>query len=147
MAPEALDSGVRARLSAQRRRDTGIELDLRRRLHRDGFRFRLFIPVPARPRRTIDIAFMRERVAVMVDGCFWHACPLHRTQPSNNGEWWTKKLQTNVARDLDSTLALEQGGWAVIRVWEHENPVQAVDAIEALVTLRRAGFAATKRSV
>lgn len=147
MAPEALDSGVRARLSAQRRRDTGIELDLRRRLHQDRFRFRLFVPVPARPRRTIDIAFMRERVAVMVDGCFWHACPLHRTQPRNNGKWWTKKLQTNVARDLDSTLALEQGGWAVIRVWEHENPVQAVDAIEALIRVRRAGFAATKRSV
>lgn len=147
MTPDALDSGVRARLSAQRRRDTGIELDLRRRLHRDGFRFRLFVPIPARPRRTVDIAFMRERVAVMVDGCFWHACPLHRTHPRNNGEWWMKKLQTNVARDLDSTFALEQGGWAVIRVWEHENPVEAVDAIEALVRIRRAGFAATKRSV
>jgi len=84
---------------------------------------------------------MRERVAVMVDGCFWHACPLHGTRPRNNGAWWAAKLQANVARDLDSTRALELAGWGVIRVWEHEEAPHAVDAIEALVVVRRAGFA------
>jgi DNA mismatch endonuclease (patch repair protein) len=85
---------------------------------------------------------MRERVAVMVDGCFWHSCPLHWSDPQNNADWWRQKLDANVARDLDSTLALKEAGWAVVRVWEHESVVQAADAIEALVKIRRASSAA-----
>lgn len=78
----------------------------------------------------------------MVDGCFWHACPLHRSDPQNNADWWRQKLDANVARDLDSALALRVAGWAVVRVWEHESVVQAADAIEALVKIRRAGCSA-----
>ncbi|RKR73485.1 very short patch repair endonuclease [Frondihabitans australicus] len=139
MRPLPRDETVSARFAKQRRRDTEIEIDIRRRLHAHGFRFRLVVPVPDRPRRSIDIAFPRERVAVLVDGCFWHACPLHRTSPRTNHDWWEAKLATNSARDLDTRHSLETTGWAVIRVWEHENPDSATDAIEALVLVRRAG--------
>lgn len=147
MRPLPRDEAVSARFARQRRRDTGIEVRIRRRLHAHGFRFRLIVPVPGRARRSIDVAFPRERVAVLVDGCFWHNCPLHRTSPRTNHDWWESKLATNAARDLDTRQALEEAGWAVIRVWEHEDPESATDAIEALVLVRRAGVGAVGRSI
>ncbi|PZF59354.1 very short patch repair endonuclease [Curtobacterium sp. MCBD17_034] len=147
MRPVPRDDMVSTRLARQRRRDTGIEVRIRRRLHAHGFRFRLVAPVPGRPRRSIDLAFARERVAVLVDGCFWHACPLHRTSPRTNHDWWERKLATNAARDLDTRHALEEAGWAVIRVWEHEDPEAATDAIEALVLIRRASRCTVGRSI
>lgn len=147
MRPVPRDETVSLRVARQRRRDTEIEIRIRRRLHRDGFRFRLVVPVPGRPRRSIDVAFARERVAVLVDGCFWHACPLHRTSPRTNHDWWARKLASNTARDLDTRQVLEGAGWAVIRVWEHEDPASAADAIEALVLVRRAGNSTVGRSI
>lgn len=89
--PHASSAAVSARMSRHPRRDTGPELVLRRALHAAGLRYRVGYPVPGLPRRTIDIAFTRAKVAVFVDGCFWHGCEQHRTVPTANGAWWAEK--------------------------------------------------------
>jgi DNA mismatch endonuclease, patch repair protein len=114
------ESEASNRMRRQRERDTLPEIVVRRHLHRAGLRFRVAVPVPGRSRRSIDIAFTRLRIAVFVDGCFWHRCPAHGTSPRTNGEWWNAKLERNVERDLDTNSALVAAGWRVIRVWEHE---------------------------
>lgn len=124
-------------MSRQRRRDTAPELLLRRELHRRGLRFRVDHPLPGLPRRRADVVFTRVQVAVFVDGCFWHMCPLHRTMPQSNGAWWAQKLARNVARDKDTDERLREAGWEVVRVWEHEDPFEAADRVVALVTARR----------
>lgn len=115
------------------RRDSGPELRLRQLLHARGHRYRVNAPVPGLPRRSIDIAFGRPRVAVFVDGCFWHNCPDHGGVPKQNRDWWLAKLELNVARDHETTTHLENLGWAVVRVWEHESPLEVVPRIEALL--------------
>lgn len=85
--------------------------------------------VPGNARRSIDVAFSRARLAVFVDGCFWHACPEHGTDPSTNAEWWQWKLRGNVARDRDTDRLLEAAGWTVMRIWEHEDPVLAAQRV------------------
>ena len=125
------------RMSVLRRRDNESELAVRRLLHADGFRYRVAYPVPGRSRRTIDIAFTRLRVAVFIDGCFWHGCPEHGSEPNSNAEWWSAKLAANRARDIETTDHLRDEGWTVVRVWEHETPVVAAarvaDALAAVV--------------
>jgi DNA mismatch endonuclease (patch repair protein) len=134
----ASSPGVALRMSRQRQRDTAPETTLRQELHSRGHRYRLGIPVPGVARRTIDIAFTRVRVAVFVDGCFWHACPAHGTAPKANGEWWSEKLARNVWRDGDTDKCLESEGWRVVRVWEHEAVSEAADRIETVLRSRRA---------
>lgn len=85
------------------------------------------------PRRRADIVFTRQRLAVFVDGCYWHGCPEHATSPVNNAAWWRAKLDANVARDRDTDLRLANEGWMVVRVWEHEDMGEAADVIEAAV--------------
>jgi len=87
------------------------------------------------PRRTIDIAFTRLRLAVFVDGCFWHRCPFHGTAPASNAAWWAEKLRRNRERDAETGAALQAAGWEVLRIWEHTEPVEAAEQVEA--TLRR----------
>lgn len=111
---------VSRRMSEQQRRDTAPEVRLRRALHACGERYRVGYPVPGMTRCTIDVAFPRRRVAVFVDGCFWHRCPEHGTSPKANSTWWSSKLDANRARDERVNEALAQAGWTVIRVWEHE---------------------------
>lgn len=124
-------AATRVRMSAQRRRDTAPELALRRELHRRGRRYRVDrAPLPGMRRRA-DLVFPRARVAVFVDGCFWHRCPRHATSPKNNAAWWATKLDGNVARDRDTDDRLAAAGWTVVRIWEHEDPVTAADAVEA----------------
>ncbi|WP_225997947.1 very short patch repair endonuclease [Myceligenerans pegani] len=120
-------------MSVARRKDTKPELDLRRLLHARGLRYRVTYPVPGRPRRTMDVAFTRAKVAVFLDGCFWHGCPQHATQPRANAKWWERKLQMNVERDADTNQVLAGAGWAVLRFWEHEDPTAVADTIEAVV--------------
>ena len=132
-SPRPLDSSVARRMSRQRRRDTAPEVALRRLLHRRGLRFRVDWPLPGMPRRRADIAFTRRRIAVFVDGCFWHACPEHRTAPATNAEWWATKLDKNVRRDRDTDEHLTSLGWTVLRYWEHEDPASAADSVEAAV--------------
>ncbi|MCX4962907.1 MULTISPECIES: very short patch repair endonuclease [Streptomyces] len=113
---------VSARMSRQARRNTTPELAVRRLLHAAGLRYRLQVKVPGMPRRTIDIAFPGAKVAVFLDGCFWHGCPEHATQPKANAQWWREKLDKNMARDRETSELLAAAGWTVLRFWEHEAP-------------------------
>ncbi|WP_281292802.1 very short patch repair endonuclease [Methylobacterium oryzihabitans] len=104
---------------------TAPEIALRSRLHALNLRYRISYPVPGKPRRTIDIAFTRYRLAVFVDGCFWHGCPVHGTLPKTNAPFWANKISTNRGRDRDTDLALAAAGWDVLRIWEHTEPEEA----------------------
>jgi DNA mismatch endonuclease, patch repair protein len=127
--PGSSGEEVSRRMSRLKRRDNEVELALRRALHAAGLRYRVTYPVPGLARRTIDIAFTRAKVAVFVDGCFWHGCPEHGTSPRANSAWWRAKIDANRARDLDTTLHLGEAGWSVVRVWEHEAPAAALERI------------------
>lgn len=117
-------------------RDTKPELGLRRELHRRGLRYRVDVaPLPGLRRRA-DVVFARRKVAVFVDGCFWHRCPDHGTDPKNNSDWWRAKLDRNVERDRDTDAALRAAGWHVARVWEHEDMAAAATTIAAVVAAR-----------
>lgn len=133
MTRPTTDAATSARMSRQRRAHTAPELALRRELHRRGLRY--FVDrAPLRgQRRRADVVFPRRRVAVYVDGCFWHRCPQHATAPKNNAEWWAAKLAGNVARDRATDAQLEAAGWQVVRVWEHEDPAAAADRVQAAV--------------
>ncbi len=123
-----------ATMRANKRRDTGPELRIRSLLHRAGARYRVDYKVgPGRSAPRPDIAFTRQRVAVFIDGCFWHRCPEHSTLPKANREFWKAKLTANVARDRDHDEVLTSLGWTVIRIWEHEGPAVATDRIMGLV--------------
>lgn len=124
-------------MSTARRRDTQPELLLRRELHKRGRRFRVVVRVPGNNRRTVDIAFTRYKLAVLVDGCFWHGCPAHGTRPAANREWWAAKLEANRARDDDTDRLLRAAGWSVLRIWEHVDPLEAADLVEAALRLDR----------
>lgn len=112
-------------MSTLRRADTDPELALRRELHALGLRYRVQYPVPGNRRRRIDVAFTKHRLAVFVDGCFWHGCSVHQNQPSTNAEWWAWKFETIRSRDSDTNRLLSENGWRVVRVWEHEDPLEA----------------------
>lgn len=126
-------------MQANRSRDTAPELAIRKLLHARGLRYR----VSARPlpgtRRTADMVFRPARVAVFVDGCFWHRCPEHATDPKANADYWLPKLERNVQRDRETDALLADAGWLSVRVWEHEDPAQAAERIEHLVRARRTG--------
>lgn len=134
--PGSSGKGVSRRMQQLGRRDTAPELSLRSALHASGLRYRVAYPVPGIPRRSIDIAFTKRRVAVFVDGCFWHGCPEHGTRPRANKGWWQEKLKANTARDADTTSHLEHLGWHVVRVWEHEPPETAARAVLAALRNR-----------
>ena len=116
-----------------RRRDTGAEILLRRRLHARGCRYFVDKAPIKGMRSRADLVFPRARVAVFVDGCFWHSCPLHATRPKSNHEWWESKLRANVERDRGTDAVLEAANWAVVRVWEHEAVDAAADRVQATV--------------
>jgi DNA mismatch endonuclease (patch repair protein) len=118
------------------RRDTRPELELRRELHARGLRYRVDVNPEPGFRGRADILFRRDRVAVYVDGCFWHCCPEHGHLPRGNREWWRGKLETTVQRDRGTETALHKLGWTVVRVWEHEDPKSAADRVEAALSGR-----------
>lgn len=123
-------TSVGQRMARQQSRDTGPEVAIRREMHRRGMRYRLWWPVPGSSRRTIDVALPGRRVAVFIDGCFWHGCPVHATWPKANAEWWAQKIRRNCERDLETDRLLGDQGWRVVRIWEHEPVTDAVDRIE-----------------
>ncbi len=126
-------------MQANRRRDTKPEVALRSALHAAGYRYRCDYRIDlAEGRVRPDIVFTRKRVAVFVDGCFWHCCPQHGSQPSVNESYWGPKLARNVERDARNTSLLEQAGWTVLRIWEHVPLQDAIDQVTAAVNPRPA---------
>lgn len=120
---------------ANRRRNTFLELRVRRCLHAAGARYRIdFAPDPSDLRRRADIVFTRARVSVFLDGCFWHGCPVHYVEPKSNAEYWRPKIAGNIARDAETRARLEDLGWVVLRFWEHEAPEDIV--VRILETVR-----------
>jgi DNA mismatch endonuclease (patch repair protein) len=120
-------------MRGNRKRDTSPELALRRAVHGLGLRYRV-AERPLRDRRwTADLVFRSARVAVFVDGCYWHGCPTHFKPPRTNSDYWGPKIARNKDRDalVDRTLANE--GWAVVRFWEHDDPVRAASRVAEVV--------------
>jgi len=120
MASWASSPASRKTMLANRRKDTSPELRIRRELHARGHRFRVDF-APVNPRRRVDIVFTRVRLAVFVDGCFWHRCPSHYVEPKSNAEYWRPKILRNTQRDAEVGEELKGAGWDVLRIWEH-NP-------------------------
>lgn len=121
-------------MQSNRRRDTAPEMEIRKAVHALGLRYRVDYLVPdvgivVRP----DLVFTKRKVCVFVDGCFWHRCPEHGSQPKSNKAFWEEKLARNVARDERATKALELRGWRVVRFWEHDDPQSAAQKIAAIV--------------
>ena len=123
------------RMAKVKQKGTSAEVALRRELYRRGLRYRVDFKVLEIPRRIADIAFTRLKIAVFVDGCFWHGCPMHASWPKSNADFWRAKIETNRARDIDSNLRLQASGWTVLRFWEHESPIKSAEIVEHIVTL------------
>ena len=130
-------------MQANRPRNTSNEVALRSALHRNGLRFFKHRRVVKGLRCEPDVVFPRIRLAVFVDGCFWHRCPQHGSMPKKNGDWWRTKLEGNEARDRRNREALEANGWTVLRVWEHEPVSEAAIQISAMVRALRGEGTAT----
>lgn len=127
--PRASSPGVSERMRRTRTSNTPAEIALRCELHRRGLRFRVQRAIAGLPRARPDIVFVSAGLVVFVDGCFWHRCPDHGTDPEANAMWWKAKLDGNVVRDRRVDARLRELGWYVIRVWEHESPDVAADRI------------------
>jgi DNA mismatch endonuclease (patch repair protein) len=133
---KAKNEVVSGQMSRMPRESTGPEISLRRELHRRGIRFRLHRrDLPGTP----DIVLPKDRIAVFVDGCFWHGCAEHGGIPKHNNEWWREKLEKNRERDVRKDRELDLLGWVPIHIWEHETVVEAADRIET-VRGARPGF-------
>ena len=136
-SPPASSELIRRRMQTTKRRDTQPELALRSALFSRRLRFQVDRKINGNRRKT-DVVFPSERVAVYVDGCFWHGCPEHGTIPKQNRQWWVDKLETNKARDTATTEALTAEGWLVLRFWEHDDAVVAADAVQREILAIRA---------
>ena len=124
-------------MKANRRSNTQPELRVRRLLHAAALRYRIdYAPDRANLRRRADIVFTRHRIAVFIDGCFWHGCPEHFIPPKANAEYWTPKIATNIRRDRDTDRRLRDAGWTVLRFWEHVDPQAAAESIIRQVLAR-----------
>jgi DNA mismatch endonuclease, patch repair protein len=132
-------------MEAQPRRETGCETAVRSAVHALGLRYRVHRRPEADLRREADLVFPREKVAVFVDGCFWHGCPEHHRVPTAHSEWWAWKFERTRARDEQTDRVLRQRGWVVVRVWEHEEPGKAARRVRNAVARRRRAQAEAKR--
>lgn len=125
------------RMAKVRQKGTDAEIALRRELYRRGLRYRVDYEVLKKPRRVADVVFPGLKIAIFVDGCFWHGCPEHATWPKQNAEFWRRKIETNRLRDADTNSRLFDVGWTVLRFWEHESPVEAATAVAQAVAMAR----------
>ncbi len=129
----ASSPATRKSMQGNRSRDTKPEMAVRSAVHRRGIRFR----VSARPQpelaRTADLVLRKTRIAVFVDGCYWHGCPDHHTKPATNVQYWANKIARNIERDSETTAYLQQAGWTVLRFWEHEDPEAVADRVQEAV--------------
>ncbi|MNS14096.1 Very short patch repair protein [compost metagenome] len=135
--PSASSSSVSAQMRRVKTSGTKPELLVRQGLHRAGFRYRVQYKVNDAPRRTIDIAFPSIKLAVFVDGCFWHGCAEHRTIPKANHNWWAEKIEANKNRDTDTNERLRGAGWLVLRFWEHDSVDIIIQEISKVVNKLR----------
>jgi len=135
-------------MQANRRRDTRPELAIRSMLHARGLRYRIDRPIPVREGRSIrpDLVFPAARVAVFIDGCFWHGCPVHGTSPKTNADYWLPKIAENRQRDARNNASLRAEGWDVIRAWTHEAPEDVVARIAEAVDRRKRSTARSRYS-
>lgn len=127
----ASSTGVARSMRSNRSRDTRPELAVRRELHRRGLRYRVDLRPVAGVRSRADIVFTRRRIAIYIDGCFWHQCPIHKTLPATNQGYWLPKLARNRERDAEVNAALVEAGWTVLRFWEHQSPNEVADLVVA----------------
>lgn len=134
--PSPSSNAALARMRAAKPRDTEPEKALRSELHKKGLRYQIDVRPIENLNRRADIVFRTAKVAVFVDGCFWHGCPIHGTQAKANAEFWKNKIKRNQERDAETNQLLKKAGWKVIRVWEHENPEKASIKIQKII-LRR----------
>lgn len=124
-------------MQSNKGRDTKPELAVRSLLHAAGLRYRVDRrPVPGVPRRA-DIVFSPAKVAVFIDGCYWHGCPEHYQAPQTNAGFWSQKVEATMHRDRDTDAVLVAEGWLPLRFWEHEDPVRCAERIRAVVAARR----------
>lgn len=124
------------RMRSVRRRDTAAELAVRKATHRLGLRYRVDVAPIRGIRSRADLVFFPARVAVFIDGCFWHGCPLHGTAPKSNAAWWREKIAANKERDAITDIRLRDMGWCVVRAWEHEAPELVAMRIQREVSQR-----------
>jgi DNA mismatch endonuclease, patch repair protein len=122
------------RMAKVRQKGTDAELALRREMHRIGLRYRIDYEVLRKPRRVADVAFPGRKIAVFVDGCFWHGCPEHATWPKQNAAFWREKIEANRRRDADTSDRLRSLGWIVLRFWSHESPTDAAQTVARTIT-------------
>ena len=134
--PAPLNATVSAQMKKMPRHSTAPEMAVRRELHRRGMRYRVHPEcLPGKP----DIVFSKARIAVFIDGCFWHGCPAHGTMPKNNRDWWRDKIARNTERDAAKDAELASAGWLCLHFWEHEAPESVADAVQELWKSRRSG--------
>ena len=131
-SPRASSPEARRRMQATRRRDTRGELALRSALRQIGIRYRVDFTIPG-TRRRADVAFPKFKVAVFIDGCFWHGCPKHGTWPKANADWWRAKIEANRSRDQNTDNKLRSAGWKVLRFWEHTSVDRAVKRVASVL--------------
>jgi DNA mismatch endonuclease (patch repair protein) len=116
-----------------RQKGTDAELALRQEMYRIGLRYCVGYEVLKKPRRVADVAFPGRKIAVFVDGCFWHGCPEHATWPKRNAEFWRQKIEANRQRDADTNARLQAIGWTALRFWSHESPAKAAETVARVV--------------
>ncbi|MBZ9887317.1 very short patch repair endonuclease [Mesorhizobium sp. BR1-1-3] len=119
-------------------RDNAFERSVRSLLFARGLRYQVHFSLPGMPRRTCDVAFPKKKIAIFLDGCFWHGCPVHGSQAKTNSDFWSRKFKRNTDRDHETDVHLHSQGWRVLRFWEHEQPYDIVDRIVAEVAARTA---------
>lgn len=132
----ASSPAVRRVMQANKSRDTKPEKALRSAVHALGLRYRVAAKPLAGLRRTADLVFPAARVAVFLDGCFWHGCPQHHTVAAANAKFWADKVEGNRTRDRDTDQRLAEAGWVSVRVWEHEDPSEAARRVREVVRAR-----------
>ncbi len=126
------------RMAKVRQKGANAEIALRSELYRRGLRYRVDYEVLKKPRRVADVAFPGLKIAIFVDGCFWHGCPEHATWPKQNAEFWRQKIEANRHRDADTNSRLLDAGWTVLRFWEHESPIRAAETVAQTVAMAKA---------
>lgn len=127
----------RRNMQAIRSRDTKPERLVRKLVHAQGLRYRVAAKPLPELRRTADMVFRPSKVAVFIDGCYWHGCPEHYVPPKTNSGYWSDKVARNMTRDRDTDQRLTDAGWLVLRFWEHEPAGACADRIAAEVEKRR----------